>query len=92
MKSFRSFEPYSIKDWLIIPWFALRYAWYWIIWQLMISTRLIWRKRGFYFGRHHDPRPVWCERCMWTGPIRDLWHGYSEDECVDECPRCGLQM
>jgi hypothetical protein len=90
MKAFKHFEPYRITDWLIIPWFALRYAWYWLLWRVYIARFGKEYRRGY--SRHTDPMPVWCERCMWTGPVSQLWHGYGEWEAESECPRCGLSM
>ena len=43
----------------------------------------------------HDVTAVRCNRCGWTGKVKDLVHGYypvdddGDVEPVDECPACG---
>jgi len=47
------------------------------------------------YSRRDDPTPVKCNRCGWTGMIKDMAHTYRDDgsgedvEPVDECPECG---
>jgi hypothetical protein len=105
----REFEPQGPADWALIPWWIARYffAWCWTqawypAWRLnnyTIHGRLGRRlsRLPSMGGRHSDPDPVMCPRCLWAGPARWLVHGYAsygyEDvEPQDECPRCGYWM
>jgi hypothetical protein len=92
------FEPQSIVDWLLIPWWGLRYLFAKIIWILyvivcrMTDGRLLWMS-----GRYTSPEPIWCDRCFWAGMRRWAVHTYhpcgdDDVEPVDECPRCGANI
>lgn len=84
----KQFEPQSLIDWFLIPYWAARY----LITCIVYKSALI--EPGY--GRRTSLEPYCCERCLWSGPVRWLVHSYQDDgsgedvEPVDECPRCGL--
>lgn len=99
----RDFEPESYRDWLLIPWWLLRLLFAWLWWQAWPLVQLVrgrWRTKSamsYSYGRHDDPTPVMCPRCLWAGPRRWLVHTYTavgmdDVEPVDECPRCGQEL
>ncbi|MCL5999216.1 MAG: hypothetical protein M1546_24600 [Chloroflexi bacterium] len=96
----RHFEPQGMGDWLLIPWWLLRYGLAWLVWQAMTLWRLAHgepRAWAWMWGRHDDPEPVLCERCLWAGPRAWTIHAYhacgdDDVEPVDECPRCGADI
>lgn len=110
VRGLREFEPESVCDWLLIPWWLARYAFAWCwsipwygalrfnIWLSRDKPSRGWRHFPGPTGRHNQPDPVICPRCLWAGPVRWLVHTYGDDgsgmdvEPVDECPRCGKEL
>ena len=97
---FHSFEPQSWRDYALIPWWLLRYAFAWVwaeawaTWKIGKGIPAGWAN---LYGRWESPEPVMCPRCLWAGPRRWVIHTYQDDgvgdvEPVDECPRCGCEM
>lgn len=49
-------------------------------------------------GRRGDMTIVACERCGWSGMVKETVHGYGDDGTgedvvpVDECPECGYEV
>lgn len=88
------------RDWTLLPWWLLRYAFAWSWLKLaVLRDRLKGRPNHLlaWYGRHDDPTPIMCPRCLWAGPRRWLVHTYcgvgvDDVEPVDECPRCGLEI
>ena len=84
--------PYHLVWWLIA------YLWT-LIWGLLIFFKFgsyNWQNYWwcFMWGRHNSPEPTICPSCLWAGPRRWCYHGYSgeESEPTDECPRCGYEI
>ncbi len=96
----KNFEPVGLIDWLLIPWWMMRFvfAWCWMLLARVIDRKIAyWDGHFVGWGRHDDPTPVVCERCLWTGPLRWTIHTYhacgdDDVEPVDECPRCGSDI
>lgn len=96
----RTFEPQAWQDYALIPWWILRwmfaYAW-WYLASVKKQLSGIEKRWSFMFGRHDDPSPVICSRCLWAGPRRWTIHTYhscgiDDVEPTDECPRCGWEI
>ena len=109
MTPFSDFEPETWRDYALIPWWLLRYAFAWLwstlVWHPALDFQIwLWPWRLSWLpwlpsfqGRHTDPDPVMCRRCLWAGMRRWCVHGYAavgEDdvEPCDYCPRCGGEM
>lgn len=100
--SLKEFEADSVIDYLLIPYYLIR-------WLLAYAVTVVWaywriiRRRPkdrmelvfcTMWGRSDSPEPAICPRCLWAGMQRWLYHGYCSDgagdvEACDECPRCG---
>lgn len=97
---FRNFQPQDWTDYALIPYWLLRYWAAWVWWQIATWVNVlrgIDRRWAMMFGRHDDPAPVMCDRCLWAGPRCWLVHTYrgvgeGDVEAVDECPRCGGEV
>lgn len=102
MQFIRLVKDAEFRDWLLIPYWFLRYyfalCWMfaWFIWRRITDPtgEPAWQAM---WGRHESPEPVMCECCLWAGPRRWVIHGYQSDgdgdvEPVDECPRCGQEI
>lgn len=99
---FDQWERESRWEYLYIPWTILRFLFWFYVFHLSLRWAKFWKDESLYFdiawaGRHDDPTPVWCERCLWSGRQRDCSHGYGSDGCGDvepseECPRCGNEI
>lgn len=94
----RRIEIYDWREWLLLPWWLLRYGTAWVKFKVLVQWDKV-RKRPFpgLRGRHDDPSPVMCPRCLWAGAYSQLLHTYSavlgyDVEPVDECPRCGEEL
>jgi hypothetical protein len=111
--AFGQCELESWRDYALVPWWLLRwflaYCWspLWVCslnlncwlkqncWTIFKFTRWILPTGG---GRHVDPFPVICERCLWAGARRWTVHTYTgggeegDVEACDECPRCGNEL
>jgi hypothetical protein len=91
------FEPQRWTDYARLPWALLRFGLAYAAWRALAWNG---RRNNRWFagwGRHDDPTPVLCPRCLWSGRIKNLEHGYRSDgagdvEASDECPRCGLEI
>lgn len=93
-----------MTDYLSLPWQYPKYCYAWLVWKLKTFIKIlkakdkIQRKFASWRGRHDDPQPAVCGRCMWMGMRKWLVHGYQDDGsgedvvAVDECPRCGYEM
>jgi hypothetical protein len=93
------FEPQGIVDWLLLPWWWLRYTRAWLRYRLLLWLTYATDDGVKYvvMSRHNDPRPIICPRCRWAGAVAELGHdyqpdGYGDVEGVSECPRCGLDL
>ncbi len=101
----RDFEPQTWHDWALLPLWAVRWLFFWLL-HSVVSTLERHTRLRVQSGRHTDLNPVWCQRCGWTGPVRWLVHMYHsyyvgggseesgdyDSEPVDECPRCGQEL
>ena len=81
----KEFEPESVWDYVLIPWWLARWGFLWVFcrldcWLFPRRTRLRWWE------------PCICTRCFWTGP--DAWacRFHNEWEWETECPRCGAMV
>ena len=100
MKILSEFEPKGMIDYVILPWWLLRwfFAWGWTqAWGWWRITRLGHVPGAWMWGRYESPEPIFCPRCLWAGPTRWTVHTYSASwdddvEPVDECPRCGNEL
>ena len=103
---FSDFEPETWRDYALVPWWMLRYAFAWLwatlVWYPALDLQIyLWPRRlpllPNFQGRHVDPDPVMCRRCLWAGMRRWCVHGYEavgddDVEPCDYCPRCGDEI
>lgn len=108
-----SWRDYALIPWWLLRWlFAWLWSWLWYrAWRFNIwlgDDRPVYQIKGWRGwlarrlpnggGRHVDPDPIWCRRCLWAGPRRWAFHTYQDDgsgedvEPVDLCPRCGAEV
>lgn len=99
---FSQFEPESIWDIVLIPWWLLRYAFAWCWFNLCVTINIVkyWHIKNHPFiklltepgtGRQDSPMPFMCPRCLWAGPVRWMVHTYCDDgsgEDVEPIDEC----
>jgi hypothetical protein len=83
------FEPERRREWLVLPWTLVRWAFWRVVSILWYRARL---HRGL-ISRTNSPDPVVCRFCLWAGPLYACSHGYTSSydddvEPEDCCPRC----
>lgn len=100
--TFDEFEPESLHDYLVLPYYLL--CWFiaytstharaqaTAVKYLLTRKCHGWRESQIWaygWSRRNSPEPIACPRCLWMGAQHQCYHGYTEWEAQDECPKCG---
>lgn len=89
--TFRHFEPESWRDYALVPWWVLRwaFAYFYTIPRTSLLKVNLWIRSHcwplflvtrhvlpLHSGRWEDTDPTICERCLWAGMRRWCIHDY----------------